>query len=474
MKVVRVLLITLCLAVPLPLMATEVLIVHSASPSFAQGFASGLRAAAASQAVDVSIEDISHSAAYGNELAALWRRQYSRADLVITLDEASRVFIASWSQRIFTRAALVALIYQPLPKPEAGWTYIGVDPNLRVSLSLIKRLRPAVRHVVLVVDPAQLNSAQTAAWLKVLEPFAPGVRVSLLAHGDESALQDELKRLGRDAAVVYAANSCGRGDDVANFNRLLRGVNVPVLGLWDTYLGHGLLGGNLLSVGAYGRFVGERLQWFKPKAGGVYHPELSAKLEFDRKILKQLHISRQRLPEAARLIGQPFVWPRGGEALGGLALVWLLTLIWAVWQRVSRRRCLDDLGRLGFEFDYVKAEQLKQQKLLDELQDEVLEGDQGMIALADSQGRIAMMNPAFARDLGCGLRCERLSDLPFVEGWPAVEAAAAGGRWSGYIETVAGVRFWAELRSLPTVSGLAAYSVLQLRSAADVHAPDRL
>lgn len=462
MKTARVLLIVFCLSIPLPLLATEVLIVHSGAPSFAEAFAGGLRSAAGEHGVELAIEDIRLSSDYGVELAALWRRQYAQADLVVTLDEASRRFVSHWSKRIFTQAGLVALVYQPVPEPRAGWSYLRVAPDLPVSLSLLKRLRPGVRHVVLVFDPAELGAEQIAAWRKSLQPFAPEVQVSFLANDDMAMLEGELKRLGPAAAVVYAANSCGRGDDRSSFNKMMQGLNVPVLGLWNTYLGQGLVGGNLLSASDYGRFVGERLGRLKADTGGTYRPRILAELVFDRRMLKQLHIRRQRLPEDARLIGQPPIWRVAPEFFGLLAAIWLLTLVWGLWLKMGQRRCLGDLGRLGFEFDYIKAEQLKQQELLDELQNLLLENDQELLAVADSQGRFVMTNPAFSRIFSGETGCECLVDLSVGEGSQMQDEILAGGRWAGLVEA-AGRRFSAELRMLPTVSGLAAYQVLRMR-----------
>jgi len=464
MKIARVLLIAFFVCIPLPLTANEILIVHCGAPSFAQEFARGLLSASDARDVGVSIENISRRVDYGKEVAALWQRQYGRVDLVIALDETSRIFVSRWSQRMFARAGLVALAYQPLPEIKDGWSYLWVAPDLRVSLSLLKRLRPGVRRVLLVVDPAQLSAAQAAAWLKTIQPFVSEMQVSLLASTNVVELADELRALGPDAAVVYAASSCGVGDDKANFAKIMSGVNVPVLGLWDTYLGQGLLGGNLLSAADCGRFMGERFFQLKGSAGNSYHPELSSRLVFDQRILKQLRIGRNRLPEAAGTIGNPHsvVWPMAPALAGVLILAWLLTLAWALWLRSVLRRCIGDLGRLGFEVDYVKSERARQQKMLDELQSLLLEGGNTMMAVADRQQRIVMMNPAFARNLGAGLNGESLSLLPIVEVDRMLDAVAADGRWAGFVITEAGARYSVDLRLLPAEAGLAAYHVLQL------------
>jgi hypothetical protein len=220
---------------------------------------------------------------------------------------------------------VIALSYAPRPAARPGFLFIELTPDLRANLSLIKRLQPEVRQVRLVVGP--LSAAQRAAFEAVCAQFTADLDWAIWP--EEAALEARLAALGPDAAVVWAANGCGGGNDFTNFKRLTGRLKAPVYGLWDTYLGAGLVGGVVLPTRAAGRAVAAMLPAIL-SGSAVAAPRLEPELVVDGRALERYGLKRSGLPAGARFSarvnpGEHILTP--WLLLAALA-GWLITLLW--------------------------------------------------------------------------------------------------------------------------------------------------
>jgi PAS domain S-box-containing protein len=163
-----------------------------------------------------------------------------------------------------------ASLFPGIPLIFAGVTEVslrhGVPPNSTgivsrfdpvQTLELALRLQPDARQVVVVTGAAPFDKRWDAVARERLRPYADRLELTHLSGLPLSQLLDELDRLPPSTIVVYLTIfEDGTGErfiprDLAS--KLSDAAGAPVYGVYETYLGQGIVGGYIDSFGAIGR-----------------------------------------------------------------------------------------------------------------------------------------------------------------------------------------------------------------------------
>ena len=118
------------------------------------------------------------------------------------------------------------------------------------TVSIALDLCPEARRVVVVCGSSQVDEASEALVRRLAEARSPGIEVLSLRG---LALEEQLRRLSqlpRDSVVIftgYRTDSQGRSMIPLDILRLVaRSSSAPVFGASETYLGEGIVGGDLI------------------------------------------------------------------------------------------------------------------------------------------------------------------------------------------------------------------------------------
>jgi hypothetical protein len=117
----------------------------------------------------------------------------------------------------------------------------------------MKTINPKMRSCIVIGDNTPTGDAEIAAAREVLGNETDGVKIIYWTNLSTEVLFKRLKELNRkDDAVlltVFNRDSDGRYFDYEEISLLIAAnTNAPVYGLWDFYIGNGVVGGRVANA----------------------------------------------------------------------------------------------------------------------------------------------------------------------------------------------------------------------------------
>ncbi|GAB6063786.1 PAS domain-containing protein [Deferrisoma palaeochoriense] len=211
---------------------------------------------------------------------------------------------------------------------------------------------------------AELPAAEAAADAARLSSGSVAVLLDTLRDADGTALE-----FGRAA------------------RRLREALSVPLYSFWDVFLGHGIVGGKLVSGAAQGRAAGRLvlriLEGADPANLRVLRAEANPWL-FDHRELERYGIDEDLLPAGSRVLFRPpGFWERYGPVAGPVGLVLFLLGGIAVVQAADARRQRRARQAVRKTRDFLQT---------------ILDGVAEPILVIDREHRLTLLNRA-AREL---------------------------------------------------------------------------
>lgn len=288
-------------------------------------------------------------------LRTRWRRQ------VPIIHRVSAPIPASVRDRV-QRLPAVAGVISPSPLPS--------------MVQEIRRLRPALRHLVVVAGgPGDLAMLEHEAGAQLI----PSITIHPWIAPSLPALRDSLQRLSDDAAVLYVSvftDGDGRSWTPADFLAAFADASAqPVFGLYRNLVGLGIVGGPVVDPARQGRALADRtLAVLRDPAGGGRLPlDTIAGWQpvYDWVQLRRHHIPLRMLGGDARIVGRPSpVWesdPTAFWVVLGLIVLQACSIVALVASRRLVRR--SEFGLSALTRRLQTAQDAEQARLSRELHD---------------------------------------------------------------------------------------------------------
>ena len=313
---------------------------------------------AIAEPIDLHIEHLALSgpgdARYGERLTDLLREKYRSVPLaaVVAVETPAIEFLLAHRNALFSG---VPLIYSEVgrqrdarrfPPPNATGVTVVLEGQRTVSVAL--GLHPGTERVVLLAGASPSDLALTDFARSLVAAQAPLLPVESLAG---LPLEEQLQRVAHLPAhtlvvfVDYTGDTLGRAIIARDVLDLVsQASTAPIYGAAETYLGQGIVGGDMIRFGLVGDALAEIF-------GRVLHGESAdaippvdlpaSALMFDWRQLRRWRIAESRLPPGSVvLFRQPTLWTAyRWQILVALALTiaqWLL--ITALLAERRRRR----------------------------------------------------------------------------------------------------------------------------------------
>ena len=272
-------------------------------------------------------------------LADYLRRKYSgvKIDTIITVYPAAVEFLLGAAIDVFSDTPIVAnqvsrayaakLRDSPAPRPITG-TVSG--DNATGVLDSAFRMRPGTKRVAIVAGTSPNNLYSEQVFRKSLEPYLEKIELIDLAKLPMEETLDRVGSLPPDTIVIYAAiTSDGKGRSFVPREALLtisRATNAPVFGLYDSFMGYGIVGGRLVSWEQLGREAAEmalRIMAGEPPASIPFGGEQAYVDIYDWRELKRWDIPESAVPPGSEIrFRVPSPWEEHkGAIIGGLAFI---------------------------------------------------------------------------------------------------------------------------------------------------------
>ena len=176
----------------------------------------------------------------------------------------------------------------------------------KIALSLF----PETKRLVLITDTSPTAQSLKQKAEGDLAPLADVVELLWWSGLDFPEISRRLHHLKKgDVVLLFLYNRDGAGGYLsyeASATRIADASSVPVFGLWDFYIGTGVVGGRMASSRDQGSMAASlALQILKGKKGDqlqVIDSNPSAYM-FDDKALKRFSVSREKLPTGSIVVG---------------------------------------------------------------------------------------------------------------------------------------------------------------------------
>jgi PAS domain S-box-containing protein len=275
-------------------------------------------------------------------------------EVIIAAGGSALTFLIKYRPTLFPRVPVVHCGVEP-NEASPSWPddlIVGVIQKVDVveTLELALQLQPDTRQVAIVDG---INSASLTP--RDVSPLASRVGFLWLTNRAIPGLRDELSRLPDHTVVFYGAMFRDPAGNAftprAALDQFAEASRVPIYGYYNTYLGHGIVGGSMITFPTIGRTAAQIairiLKGQKPQdaAHNAVHPPTPM---FDWKQLRRWNISETRLPPGSEVLSrEPTPWERHRWAITGVLIVTLAetTLILLLILNLFRRRHAERLLR---------------------------------------------------------------------------------------------------------------------------------
>ena len=297
---------------------------------------------------------VEFNAQYEKQLRDVYAHKYAgmALDLIMVTDNNAFDFMRRHHEELFPTVPVVfcgvGFLREELLRDQPLFTGVAEPVGARATLEWALRLHPGTRNVFVINDFTPTGQAMAMAIREQLKGLDPAVTVECCANEGLNGLLERIDGLPKDSLVlmgVFNRDVNGNFYDVAEASTAVtRRAKVPVYGLIESDLGHGIVGGLLLSGVDQGRSMAQLalhvLAGRSPSEIPVIQPETWVpKFDFDQ--LRRFDISLTELPENSVIINRPrsFYSEHFGLFLLGLSFgVIQFLIIVALIVNISRRR----------------------------------------------------------------------------------------------------------------------------------------
>ena len=332
-------------------------------------------------------------------LADMMRLRYGdrKIDAIITMYPEALNFVLNEGKALFADAPIVALYMFPgFEPPSTGRPIIQhvLRTDIVGTLECALKLAPSTKHVYVVGGSHPLDKKNEAQARQDFKKWEGQLDFRYLTDMSLDGMLAEVSGAPADSIVFYMAvstDSTGKTynpRDVAE--RLGQVSSAPVFGLYETLLGHGIVGGSLVSYAGIGTQAGQLALNFL--GSGSDQHQSSAGLDvpgvprFDWQQLQRWGLDESSLPAGSIVLNRQLsIWDRYKFIIFGTLIFIVLESALIVVLVIQRRR------RNIAEQSLRKAEE-KYRNIFDG----ALEG----IFETSSQGQSLTANPAMAKMLG--------------------------------------------------------------------------
>jgi PAS domain S-box-containing protein len=269
-----------------------------------------------------------------------------------------------------------------------------MDWSITPLLDRLPEIRPSIRKILIVTGVSEFDRKRREEATAQIQPFKNRYQFEFSDGEDPEGLMQRCASLPDDTIVFYVTYFATREGRTMvpreMAGRLATASRVPVVGVYDTYIGTGVLGGAVLPFDEEGSEIGKMarrvIEGEEVGEIGILPPG-RPRLVFDDRAMKRHGWKRANLPANSELrFREPNLWEahRTGVLIGSGALALQTALIVSLLAARSRQRLAENERRLS-ESRFTG----------------VFEGSPVSISIIrQADGRIIDVNPAWERTTG--------------------------------------------------------------------------
>lgn len=281
-----------------------------------------------------------------------YRYEHISPDIIITTDDAALSFALRLRDGAFGPVPLIfggvlEQTAQAMIKGQPNVTGVYQDVDVAGTLRMALGANPTATAVTFVADSTESGQGSIHQFTTALDALGTALERQILTGLSFSEIVERLSTLPRDGFVILGSYA---GDDASLTStperlveKLAEASTVPVYGLQHNLLGHGIVGGSLLSGAEHGRAVGQLAVGVLKGLASSSQPPLvrqSSLKAVDYDQLKEHGLSLSRFPGVEEVRNKPFSFIETYRPLVvgvGVAFTILLVLVLVLMGEIRQR-----------------------------------------------------------------------------------------------------------------------------------------
>lgn len=188
-------------------------------------------------------------------LFSILREKYEgkKFDAILVSDDAAYNFLLAHRDRLFPQTPVVFCgvnDFDPARiEGQALLTGLASEIDVKDTLDLALKLHPQAKRIVVINDRTDLGKTARKKVESVMDHYRGRVGFAFFEEMDMPDLLDEVAGLAEDSIILLLVFNQDGSKRVFTYEESIRLIaeraKVPIYGIWDFYLGHGLLGGRV-------------------------------------------------------------------------------------------------------------------------------------------------------------------------------------------------------------------------------------
>lgn len=289
-------------------------------------------------------------------------------DLVICADNPAYDFLTANHNQLFKDKPIVfcGLNYcDSIPK---GFTGVMEDVDIYSNLQTILTLHPDYHKLYVINDKSITGRSVNKEMLKVIQSNFPTLNFEVLTHYTLDELKTKLNSLDKRDIILMLLFNFDRTGQAISYDVILDDIipycHVPMYGVWDFYIGKGIVGGKITNAYEHGIKASKIAKEILNGKDISTIPIISGPTRYlyDYEILKKFNINKSLLPANATIINRPFEFIANNKTFFSLiAIIFALLIILIVILIFLIRRGNNNLRKEKEYTEIIKAksEELK-------------------------------------------------------------------------------------------------------------------
>ncbi len=231
-------------------------------------------------------------------------------DVVIAVGGDAFAFMTDHRAELFAGVPIVYCSVAGDPHPESARDSMVADVPVPATaartLETILRLQPDTTRVAIVSGSGPRDLKYADVFRQDLAAFGHRVAIAWLTNHSLEELRGELSRLPDHTVVLYLTMFQDETGAVFRprqaLDKFAPASRVPIYGYYETYLGHGIVGGSIVPF----EEIGQKAAQLAIRILGGENPQAAARVESYRPVpmvdwrqLQRCHISEKSLPPSS-------------------------------------------------------------------------------------------------------------------------------------------------------------------------------
>ncbi|NQY19752.1 MAG: PAS domain-containing protein [Campylobacteraceae bacterium] len=207
---------------------------------------------------------------YLDNLASLYKEQFQKRkfDLIIASDNNAFEFAIRYHHYLFKDLPILFAGINNFDKSflyennmQKYMTGVVEQVDLEKNFKLILQLHPKMKNLLILNDKSKTGLALKRDLRKIIRKYKNKINVEYIDNMDIKKIKDKVKNLKKDTVILFVLLFKDKKGKYFTYKKGLKQIRknskVPIYGLWDFYMGNGIVGGLLTSAVSQGDEVSD-------------------------------------------------------------------------------------------------------------------------------------------------------------------------------------------------------------------------